>query len=81
MITRQLSSRILHLVIYRSFVPALVIVEELQSVMARLREKDSMAIVLIDQNRRVEQGFAERCVFMNRDRTVCDGSSTKFRKD
>ena len=58
-----------------------VIVEELQSVMTRLRDEESMAIILVEQNSRVALGFAERCVVMNRGRIVRDGPSAELRED
>ncbi len=58
-----------------------VIVEELQSVINRLREESSMTIILVEQNSRVALEFSERCIVMNRGRVVRDGSSEALRQD
>ena len=58
-----------------------VIVEELQSVINRLREDSSMTIILVEQNSRVALEFSERCIVMNRGRVVRDGSSEALRQD
>ncbi len=58
-----------------------VIVEELQSVIKRLREESSMTIILVEQNSRVALEFSERCIVMNRGRVVRDGSSEALRQD
>ena len=58
-----------------------VIVEEMQSVINRLREESSMTIILVEQNSRVALEFSERCIVMNRGRVVRDGSSEALRQD
>ena len=58
-----------------------VIVDELQSTMQTLREQESLAIVLVEQNSRVALDFAERCIVMNRGRIVRDGSSAELRSN
>ena len=58
-----------------------VIVEELQSVINRLREESSMTIILVEQNSRVALEFSERCIVMNRGQVVRDGSSEALRQD
>jgi branched-chain amino acid transport system ATP-binding protein len=58
-----------------------VLVKELQSVLARLRAEEAMAMVLVEQNSRVALAFAERCVVMNRGRIVHDGPSAELSAD
>jgi branched-chain amino acid transport system ATP-binding protein len=58
-----------------------VLVKELQSVLARLRAEEAMAMVLVEQNSRVALAFAERCVVMNRGRLIHDGPSAALRAD
>jgi branched-chain amino acid transport system ATP-binding protein len=58
-----------------------VIVEQLQTAMARLRDEESLTIILVEQNSRVALGFAERCLVMNRGRIVHDGQAAKLRAD
>jgi branched-chain amino acid transport system ATP-binding protein len=58
-----------------------VLVKELQSVLARLRAEEAMAMVLVEQNSRVAFAFAERCVVMNRGRLIHDGPSAALRAD
>lgn len=58
-----------------------VLVRELQSVLARLRAEEAMAMVLVEQNSRVALAFAERCVVMNRGRIIHDGPSVELRTD
>jgi len=58
-----------------------VLVEELQTTLARLRAEEAMAMVLVEQNSRVALAFAERCVVMNRGRIIHDGPSAALRTD
>ncbi len=58
-----------------------IIVDELQSTMQTLREQESLAIVLVEQNSRVALDFAERCIVMNRGRIVRDGPSAELRSN
>lgn len=58
-----------------------VLVEELQSTLARLRAEEAMALVLVEQNSRVALAFAERCVVMNRGRIIHDGPSAALSAD
>lgn len=58
-----------------------VLVEELQTTLARLRAEEAMAMVLVEQNSRVALAFAERCVVMNRGRIIHDGPSANLRAD
>jgi branched-chain amino acid transport system ATP-binding protein len=58
-----------------------VIVEQLQTAMARLRDEESLTIILVEQNSRVALGFAERCLVMNRGRIVHDGQAAQLRAD
>jgi branched-chain amino acid transport system ATP-binding protein len=56
-----------------------LIVKELQNVLARLRDEEAMAIVLVEQNSQMALAFAERCVVMNRGRIIHDGPSARLR--
>ena len=58
-----------------------VIVDELQSTMRTLREQESLAIILVEQNSRVALNFAERCIVMNRGQIVRDGPSVELRSN
>jgi len=58
-----------------------VIVEQLQTVMARLRDDSGMTIVLVEQNSRIALAFAPRCIVMNRGRIIYYGPSTALRDD
>lgn len=55
-----------------------VIVNELQTVLTRLRDQEAMAIILVEQNSRLALAFAERCLVMNRGRIVRDGPSSEL---
>lgn len=56
-----------------------VIVEELQRVMARLREDSGLTMVLVEQNTRVALGFSPRTIVLDRGRIVFDGESAELR--
>ena len=58
-----------------------VIVEELQRALARLRDNEGMAMILIEQNARVALDFAPRCLVMDRGHIVHDGSSADLKAD
>jgi branched-chain amino acid transport system ATP-binding protein len=58
-----------------------IIVEELQRVLAALRQDEGMAIILVEQNPRIALDFAERTVVMDRGRIVYDGASAKLKAD
>ena len=58
-----------------------VIVEELQRALARLRDDEGMAMILIEQNARVALDFAPRCLVMDRGHIVHDGSSADLKAD
>jgi branched-chain amino acid transport system ATP-binding protein len=57
------------------------IVDKLQSTMQALREQESLAIILVEQNSRVALDFAERCIVMNRGQIVRDGPSAELRSN
>jgi len=56
-----------------------VIVDDLQTVLTRLRDEAAMAMVLVEQNSRLALSFAERCVVMNRGQIIHDGPSQALR--
>ena len=58
-----------------------VIVDDLQTVLTRLRDDAAMAIVLVEQNSRIALDFAERCVVMNRGQIIHDGPSQALRSN
>ncbi len=58
-----------------------VIVEQLQNVLARLRDEGGMTIVLVEQNSRFALAFAPRCLVMNRGCITYDGPSKTLRDD
>ncbi len=58
-----------------------VIVEALTAVMLRLRARDELAIMLVEQNSRVALEFSERTIVMAKGRIVFDGASEKLHAD
>lgn len=58
-----------------------LLVAELQTVLARLRDEAAMAVVLVEQNTRVALAFAERCVVMNRGALIHDGPTQDLKAD
>jgi branched-chain amino acid transport system ATP-binding protein len=58
-----------------------VIVEQLQTALARLRDEEALTIILVEQNSRVALSFAGRCIVMNRGRIVHDGPASQLRAD
>lgn len=58
-----------------------IIVDDLQLTMQTLREQESLAIILVEQNSRVALDFAERCIVMNRGQIVRDGPSAELRSN
>jgi branched-chain amino acid transport system ATP-binding protein len=60
---------------------ALMIVQALARVLARLRAEGGLSIVLVEQNSRVALDFCERTVVMDRGRIVYDGESERLRRD
>ena len=58
-----------------------VIVQALVGMLARLRARGGLSIVLVEQNSRVALEFSERIVVMDRGRIVFDGTSTRLRDD
>ena len=58
-----------------------LIVEALVHVLAALRARGGLSIVLVEQNSRVALGFSERTVVMDKGRIVYDGASERLQDD
>ena len=58
-----------------------VVVEDLVRAMEKLRAKDELAILLVEQNTRVALDFSERTVVLDRGRIVYDGDSRTLKDD
>ncbi len=58
-----------------------VIVEELARAVRRLREKDALTLVLVEQNMRLALELSPRAVVMERGRIVYDGASATLKGD
>lgn len=57
------------------------VVELLQEVILRLRDEESIAIVLVEQRSQIALDFAERCIVMNRGRIIRECASRELRAD
>jgi len=58
-----------------------LLVEALVRVLAQLRARSALSVVLVEQNSRVALEFSERTVVMDRGRIVYDGASARLRGD
>jgi branched-chain amino acid transport system ATP-binding protein len=58
-----------------------VVVENLVRAMEKLRAKDELAILLVEQNTRVALDFSQRTVVLDRGRVVYDGDSRTLKDD
>lgn len=58
-----------------------VVVEDLVRAMEKLRAKDELAILLVEQNTRVALDFSERTVVLDRGRIVYEGDSRTLKDD
>jgi branched-chain amino acid transport system ATP-binding protein len=56
-----------------------LIVQELHRVLAQLRDRDAMAMVLVEQKPSLALAFAERSIVMDRGAIVYDGESARLR--
>jgi branched-chain amino acid transport system ATP-binding protein len=58
-----------------------VLVETLTAVLAQLRGKSALSIILVEQNSRVALTFSPRTVILDKGRIVYDGESEPLRAD
>jgi branched-chain amino acid transport system ATP-binding protein len=58
-----------------------LIVEELVQALKRLRDREGMTCLLVEQNTRIALGFSPRALVMDRGRIVYDGSSEALALD
>ena len=58
-----------------------VLVETLSAVLAQLRAKSALSIILVEQNSRVALTFSPRTVILDKGRIVYDGESEPLRAD